>query len=145
MADYEIIKMGALYLGSRELRTPMGAQFSNQDIPTYIPETKILLCDAKTAPPINWIHPEGMDLLIADRVLLKNLFWSTLSQNGLISGTIVVLNGLYFRCRSPQIVQRKPVAVNGQSAFKTLGQKWTLFGIGKQHVRLGGTFFLLLI
>ena len=52
---------------------------------------------------ITWVKPNGMNLLVADRVLLVAVSWETLALNGFATGVNVVYGGQRFLCRLLQV------------------------------------------
>ena len=100
--SYELFKFGSLYIDGVELPVPETPTTSG-DIPKFSGKGKISIQDSNALGPITWIRPQGMDLLIADRVLLARVSWSYLKKNGFIEGKVMRLNGLDFKCRLPQV------------------------------------------
>ena len=100
--SYELFKFGSVYLDESELPVPETPK-TGGDIPQLCGKGIISIRDSDALGPITWIKPEGMDLLIADRVLLTNVSWSWLDKNGFIKGKVMHLNGLDLTCRLPQV------------------------------------------
>ena len=100
--SYELFKFGSLYIDEVEVPAPE-IPTSFGDIYHVYSEHKISIRDSDAMEPITWIQPEGMNLMIADRVLLARVSWTWLKKNGLIDGKVVSLKGLDFKCRLPQV------------------------------------------
>ena len=66
---YSIFRFGALYLSCEEQAVPRNPTTTG-DIPEYY-SAIIGFLHAISGPPITWIKPDGLNLLIADRVLLN--------------------------------------------------------------------------
>lgn len=57
----------------------------------------------ESSEKITWIKPNGLNLLVADRVLLSSLSWNTLEKQGFVEGRQIFIDGHYFRCRLLQV------------------------------------------
>lgn len=99
---YDIIHFGAVYLGSEEQAVPRNPTTTG-DIPKYHSRAAISFLPAVSGPPITWIKPNGLNLFIADRVLLTCVSWNELNENGFAQGKQVEYNGQRFLCRLPQL------------------------------------------
>lgn len=101
---YSICKFGALYVGDKPQHIPCAPR-SMRDIPDYDGISTIHLSfDAPTPKNrIIWIKPDGMNLLISDRVLLTGVSWNNLRTNGFCPKEQAMDGGAYgqfsFRCR----------------------------------------------
>lgn len=98
---YSIFRFGALYLSCEEQAVPRNPTTTG-DIPEYY-SAIIGFLHAISGPPITWIKPDGLNLLIADRVLLNCVSWTTLNENGFASGKQMIYDNQRFRCRLPQL------------------------------------------
>lgn len=59
---------------------------------------RIYIGQSENGKKINWVLQDGK--LIADRVLLRRIFWNQLINNDLVfGGTPILLDGQMFRCR----------------------------------------------
>lgn len=124
---YDIIHFGTMYLSSSEQAVPRNPTtigdipeyHSKQAVPRnpniiweYIPEYHSMVRGARagisflpaiSGPPITWIKPNGLNLLIADRVLLTRVSWKELNENGFVQGKQMEYGGQRFCCRLPQL------------------------------------------
>ena len=105
---YEIFKFGALYLGDKIQRIPQQPT-SKGDIPHYDGYSVISIGpEAQGGEGINWVRPNGSNLLIADRVLLNLVSLDNLKKSGLVEGKEVTIKGQRFLCRMIGIKTRVP-------------------------------------
>ena len=96
---YDIFKFGALYLGDKAQHVPERPTI-NGDIPQYDGSSTISISPVtREEEPITWIKPYGINILIADRVLLTKVSWKDLNRNGFVNGKEIVIEGQHFRCR----------------------------------------------
>ena len=96
---YDIFKFGALYLGDKAQHFPERPAV-NGDIPQYDGSSTISISPVtREEEPITWIKPYGINILIADRVLLTKVSWKDLNRNGFVNGKEIVIEGQHFRCR----------------------------------------------
>ena len=89
------------------------------DIPQYDNIKAISIKEAEQK--ITWIKPYGLNLLVADRVLMANASWEDLQRSGLDKGIPILVGGQRFLCRITQVGKSiKPVGLlrpaNGQMA-----------------------------
>lgn len=103
---YDIFKFGAVNLGDKIQLVPK-QPVRGGDIPSYDGEAAISLGPAGKEESITWIKPNGLNLLIADRVLLNKVSWEDLDKNGFVKGKPILINGQYFRCRLLQVGESK--------------------------------------
>lgn len=101
---WETFQFGRLYLDSIPQAIPKIPQ-KDFDIPKYPPseEPDIMLGDTCDGEGISWIKPDGMGVLVADRVLLSSVGWDTLDLFGLADGRILRIDGRDYLCRMPQV------------------------------------------
>lgn len=97
---YDIFKFGAVWVAGKPLYFPQNPTPMN--IPWYDEVSVVAIGPAKEEP-ISWVKPNGMNLLIADRVLLANISWEDLAKNSFIRGKQTTIGGQRFRCRLLQI------------------------------------------
>lgn len=116
---HQIFEFGSIYLGTMPQRIPRNPCFKG-DIPSYMPDSSIRIGPTVEDKKIAWVKPDGMNLLIADRVLLGNVSWAKLYFEGLIYGTIVQLDGQRFSCRS-LVVFEKNAESEWDKALKVVG------------------------
>ena len=95
---YQKYQFGALYLDG--VPKPVAQVPTDEgDVPAYGGTGTISIGDSNPGSVITWIQPDGMDILIADRVLLSNVSWDDLNQQGFVDGKEVMIDGMPFRCR----------------------------------------------
>ena len=95
----DIFKFGTLYLGDKAQHFPEKPAV-NGDIPQYDGSSTISISPVtREEEPITWIKPYGINILIADRVLLTKVSWKDLNRNGFVNGKEIVIEGQHFRCR----------------------------------------------
>jgi hypothetical protein len=102
---YQIFEFGSIYLDDIPQRIPQNPCIRG-DIPRYIPASPIRIGQTAEDRRISWVKPDGMNLLIADRVLLANISWQQLQSEGLIYGTRVKIDGQRFVCRSLSVFDK---------------------------------------
>lgn len=105
---YSIFKFNALYLGNKIQPIPK-QPVKDGFIPSYDGGTVISIGPAGEGKSITWIKPDGLNLLIADRVLLVKVSWEDLNKNGFVRGKPILTNGQYFRCRLLQVGENSDV------------------------------------
>lgn len=94
--NWETFQFGQLFLNGSQQHIPENP-VKGGDIPKYN-GGPIEIGDSKT-DKITWVKPHGMNLFIADRVLLSNVSWDDLNKYGFVEGKQVNLNGYPYRCR----------------------------------------------
>ena len=72
------------------------------DVPQHEGQT-ISIGAARGGEAITWVKPDGLNLLIADRVLLAVTSWEDLSRNGFALGKRVLIDKQNFLCRLLQV------------------------------------------
>ena len=116
----QFFRFGALYLGGNAKRVPQICH-SGGDTPHYDSKSAISFGEAVDGEPIMWVKPSGMNLLIADRVLLVNVSWSDLHKNGYIGGKEIIIAGCRFRCRLLRVGASKDEPNEWDQAVKIAG------------------------
>lgn len=98
---YSKFQFGALYLDGVEQDVPQNP-INEGDIMPYKSQQKLYIGD-NFAPSncITWIKPDGMGILIADRVLLSAISWRDIELCHLSSGEIFRIFGQEYLCRLP--------------------------------------------
>lgn len=98
--DYDIFQFGTLWLDDKIQPIPQCPEKCG-DVPRYDGQAGISIAFASTSQEknITWVKPSGLNLLVADRVLLINVSWQDLDNNGFVTGKRVLIGGQYFRCR----------------------------------------------
>ena len=71
----------------------------------------VTIGDTVQGKAITWIHPDGIPLLIADRLLMNNISWDDLNGLGLAERKIITIDGEQYFCRLLDVGDR-PGAVN---------------------------------
>lgn len=99
---YSIFRFGALYLKDKIQHFPQKPK-ENGDIPQYMQRPKISIGVEGKEEPIAWIKPNGMNIFIADRILLGNVSWKQLKHEGFVTGKKITINGQRFLCRLPHL------------------------------------------
>lgn len=95
---WEKFLFGQLYLDGKPQHVPIDPT-DKGDIPSYQNEQTISIMDANDDNAITWVKPDGMNLFVADRVLLNQIGWDNLCDAGFVQGKKVHINGLPYRCR----------------------------------------------
>lgn len=98
---HSIFKFGALYLGNNIRHVPQ-VPTDDGDVPQHEGQT-ISIGAARGGEAITWVKPDGLNLLIADRVLLAVTSWEDLSRNGFALGKRVLIDKQNFLCRLLQV------------------------------------------
>ena len=95
---YQKHQFGTLYLDG--VPKPVAQVPTDEgDVPAYGGTGTISIGDSNPGSVITWIQPDGMDILIADRVLLSKVSWNDLNQQGFVDGKEISIDGMRFRCR----------------------------------------------
>ena len=80
---HQIFEFGSIYLDNMPQRIPQNPCFGG-DIPHHMPTSPIRIGQTAEGRRIPWVKPDGMNLLIADRVLLADVSWQQLRLEDLI-------------------------------------------------------------
>jgi len=99
--SWEKFQFGRLYMGEEALRTPQNPHDFG-DIPSYVKGEELSI-RAAVDDAITWVKPDGINLLVADRVLLKNISWDDLNNAGFVEGKNITIDGYRYRCRFLQV------------------------------------------
>ena len=83
--DGTIVTVGTLYMDGKPMKVPQNPTWYG-DIPDYIPGAKLEMREALDDPSYQVKAIKTGDVLIADRVLLKNISWMDVEKNILASG-----------------------------------------------------------
>lgn len=100
LVGYDVFKFGALYWNDDVQPIPQNPSYTG-DIPQYDNIKAISIKEAEQK--ITWIKPYGLNLLVADRVLMANASWEDLQRSGLDKGIPILVGGQRFLCRMPQV------------------------------------------
>ena len=96
---YKIVRMGSLYeTGDPVSLVSNHAEFSS--IQNYN-DGVITMGDTagNTESVITWIKPDNMNLLVADRVLLRGISWKNIAANKFLYGKKIRIDGCSYLCR----------------------------------------------
>lgn len=96
---WETFQFGRLYLGGMTPQHIPTSPTEDGDVPDYKEGQGIDIMGTSKEDSITWIKPDGMNLFVADRVLLKNVSWEDLKTAGFIEGKTVGIKGKRYRCR----------------------------------------------
>jgi len=99
--SWEKFQFGQLYMGEEALKIPQDPRHDG-DIPSFV-EGKELSIRAAADDAITWVKPDGINLLIADRVLLKRISWDDLDAASFVEGKDITIDGRRYRCRLLQV------------------------------------------
>jgi len=99
--SWEKFQFGQLCMGEEALRIPQNPQDCG-DIPFYV-KGKELSIRTAVDDTITWVKPGGINLLVADRVLLENISWDDLNTAGFVEGKDIIIDGHRYRCRLLQV------------------------------------------
>lgn len=102
---YDIFGFGALYLGDEIQHFPFKLR-EDWNIPQYDRKSRISIAAGSREETIIWVKPQGVNLLVADRILLANVSWTDLDKNGFVEGKETVINGQRFHCRLLRVGKR---------------------------------------
>lgn len=97
-----IFQLGSLYLGDTVQHVPQQPDV-NGDIPVYSGNGIISIGETAQGKSITWIKPDGMNLLVCDRVILTDVSWDDLDKNKLVFGKKLTIRNRCFLCRLPQV------------------------------------------
>ena len=79
--DGTIVTVGTLYMAGEPVKVPLNPTWDG-DIPDYTPDSKLELREALGDPAYQVNAIRVGDILIVDRVLLKNISWQDLREQG---------------------------------------------------------------
>lgn len=111
---WETFQFGQLYLDGIPQRIPIKPEFAG-DIPQYNEGQRIEIAGSSGDKAISWIKPNGMNLFVADRVLLDFVSWDDLDKYGFVAGETVCIGSQHYLCRVLQVGSRK-----GQSEWDSI-------------------------
>lgn len=71
----------------------------------YDGQAKISIDNSSPLCQLTWIKPDGLDLLVSNRVILKNVSWGTLAciNNEYANGRKIEIDGFPFFCQMPKV------------------------------------------
>lgn len=100
---FQRIQLGTLYANGQALDT------RKEDLNTtaqWDQKSGVGIKDTVAGKAIQWVKPDGMNLLVADRVLLTCVRWNDLQDFGFTSGKMVDIDGRKYFCRLLQVGDR---------------------------------------
>lgn len=106
--NHNIFRFGILWLNDKIQPIPQRPERGG-DIPQYDGQASISIASANQGESITWVKPSGLNLLVADRILLLNVSWQDLDNNGFVAGKRILIGGQYFRCRLLQTGENEGV------------------------------------
>lgn len=116
--DYNLFKFGAVWVAGKPQFIPKHSTPGN--VPWYDEVSVVAIGPAKEEA-ISWVKPNGMNLLIADRVLLTNISWEDLAKNSFVRGKQTIIGGQRFRCRLLQVGAEPDVSNEWDRALNITG------------------------
>lgn len=102
--NYNIFEFGSLFLDNQ-------AQFvssfpsDGNTIAHHDGKADVVIGSTASGYGIPWVKPNGLNLFVADRVILTQVSWRSLQKNGFgdEDGQIIIIGEHRFRCRLPHI------------------------------------------
>lgn len=104
---YSIFKFGSLYLEGVAQNIPQNPT-EHGDVSSYKiiphmhpnkPQMSIGPTSVADKKVISWVKPDGINLLVADRVLVVHVSWQELNELGFVAGKKIMIDGHTFLCR----------------------------------------------
>lgn len=129
---YDIFKFGTLNLNDKIQSIPLYPT-NNGDIPRHDGKAIISLEASALEKCITWIKPIGQNILIADRILLVNISWKNLDENGFIVGRPVLIDGQLFCCRLPHVGENENAPNEWDEVLDEIGEDNTLWHWDKMY------------
>jgi hypothetical protein len=99
--DGTIVTVGTLYMDSKPVKVPQSPT-RNGDIPDYIPGAKLEMREALDDPSYQVQAIKAGDVLIVDRILLKNISWNDLNDKTL-KGETTMKNDTSIICLDDEV------------------------------------------
>lgn len=93
---YQYVRLGTLYANGQAIDTK---KENCSAITRWESGSEIAIKDTVEEKAIQWVKPDGMNLLIADRVLLTDVSWNDLQDYALALGQVISIDGQRYRCR----------------------------------------------
>lgn len=130
---YDIFRFGSLCLDNTAMDVPQNPIWGGDgDVPLYYGDASISIKQTAKTKVITWVKPHGLNLFIADRVLLTRANWDVLNRNGFVTGKGIVINGHWFRCRLPHVGKDKRAQNEWDLALTIAGEEdslWNCFNM----------------
>ena len=101
---YETISMGSLMVGSQRVQISRNPS-DIKSVKSYdgVSSIKIVNTCLGNKSAITWIQPNKQNILVADRILLRNITFDSLRANGFADGKICWIDGNRYICRLLQV------------------------------------------
>lgn len=130
---YDIFQFGSLCLNNTAMDVPQNPIWGGGDVPLYYGDASISIKQTARAKGITWVKPHGLNLFIADRVLLNRASWDVLNRNGFVKGKEIVINGHWFRCRLPYVGETQMAQNEWDTALTIAGEKDSLWNCSNMY------------
>lgn len=95
---WESLRFGQVYQDGTPLHVPHNP-IAAGDFPIYFLHSDISIMDNENDNAITWIKPEGMNIFVADRAVVRFMSWDELNFQGFVKGRKVSINGWKYLCR----------------------------------------------
>lgn len=99
---YKLFSLGSLFLNDTVQQIPLNPK-AKGDIPSYSGVAPIRIGNTVPGKAIPWIQPDGMNILVAQKVLLVDVSWDQLNMYGLVNGKEILIDGNRYTCRLLQL------------------------------------------
>ena len=102
---YQIFEFGSLYMDN----VPLATQAKTIGDVLVCKEDRFFEIGSTVKHPalaIKWIKPHGLNVFVADRVLLVNMSWNALKMAGFVDGIPIMIDGFAYLARLPQVGMR---------------------------------------
>lgn len=102
--SWNIFHFGQIYQDEIPQHVPKNPTASG-DYPIHFSDAPISIFDEKD-DVITWIKPNGMNIFVADRTLVRFISWDELNSCGFVEGKEIQINGRRFICRLPHTLTK---------------------------------------
>lgn len=102
--SWDLFQFGQIYQNGIPQHVPTNPT-ARGNFPTHLPDTPISIFNEKD-DVITWIKPNGMNIFVADRTLVRFISWDELNSCGFVDGKEIQINGRRFICRLPRTATR---------------------------------------
>ncbi len=99
---YVIFHFGSLYFGDKVQNVEQNQGRDRKPV-SYDGLSDIFIGGTAPMAAIHWVKPSGMNLFVANRVLMTSVSWDDLAQNRFTQGQKIWIDGQLFRCRLLQV------------------------------------------
>lgn len=93
---------GSLYFGDKAKNVEQDPVRDGKPVP-YDGISDVFIGKTEPGAAIHWIKPKGMNLFIANRVLMNNVSWNDLAKNSFVPGKKIIIDCQPFLCRLLQV------------------------------------------